>query len=109
MLVITTAQTNQEKIEKDAKFDGFYCDANNLFKNECSTQQIAAIGARQWEIEECFRIMKTSLRSRPFYHNKDSRNIAHFITYFMTLELIKGIEQKVAQQVGAHNIYPNGK
>lgn len=105
----TTAKINQEKIDKDAKFDGFYCNATNLFKEECSTQQIAAIGARRWEIEECFRIMKTNLKSRPFYHNKDSRIIAHFITCFMTLVLIRGLERKIALQAGPHDRYPNGK
>ena len=104
----TTAKINQEKIDKDAKFDGFYCNATNLFKEECSTQQIAAIGARRWEIEECFRIMKTS-KSRLFYHNKDSRIIAHFITCFMTLVLIRGLERKIALQAGPHDRYPNGK
>ncbi|MDD7287504.1 MAG: transposase, partial [Succinivibrio sp.] len=105
----TTAKINQEKIDKDAKFDGFYCNATNLFKEECSTQQIAAIGARRWEIEECFRIMKTSLKSRPYYHNKDSRIIAHFITCFMSLVLIRGLERKIALQAGPHDRYPNGK
>ena len=104
----TTAKINQEKIDKDAKFDGFYCNATNLIKEECSTQQIAAIGARRWEIEECFRIMKTS-KSRLFYHNKDSRIIAHFITCFMTLVLIRGLERKIALQAGPHDRYPNGK
>lgn len=104
----TTAKINQEKIDKDAKFDGFYCNATNLFKEECSTQQIAAIGARRWEIEECFRIMKSS-KSRLFYHNKDSRIIAHFITCFMTLVLIRGLERKIALQAGPHDRYPNGK
>lgn len=53
--------------------------------------------------------MKTSLRSRPFYHNNDSRIIAHFITCFMTLVLIRVIERKIAQQAGPHDRYPNGK
>ena len=73
----TKAQIDQEKIDNDSRFDGFYCNATNLFKEECTTQQIVAIGARRWEIEECFRIMKTNLKSRPFYHNKDSRITAH--------------------------------
>ena len=105
----TTAKINQEKIDKDTKFDGFYCNATNLFKEECSTQQIAAIGARRWEIKEYFRIMKTNLKSRPFYHNKDSRIIAHFIICFMTLVLIRGLERKIALQAGPHDRYPNGK
>ena len=105
----TKASINKDKIENDALYDGFYCTATNFFKEECSVQQIIAIGQRRWEIEECFRIMKSDLKSRPFYHNKDSRIIAHFQNSFIALLLIRGIERKIAR----HNIdnmkYPEGK
>ncbi|MGN1282022.1 MAG: hypothetical protein ACI4UM_09020 [Succinivibrio sp.] len=71
-----------------------------------TVQQIIAIVQIRWESEECFRIMKTDLKSRPFYHNKDSRIVAHFQTCFIALHLI---ERKIAR----HNIdnlkYPEGK
>ncbi|MGN1281274.1 MAG: IS1634 family transposase [Succinivibrio sp.] len=105
----TMASINKDKIENDALYDGFYCAATNLFKEQCTVQQIIAIAQRRWEIEECFRIMKTDLKSRPFYHNKDSRIVAHFQTCFIALLLIRGIERKIAR----HNIdnlkYPEGK
>lgn len=109
MATKTKAQIDQEKIDNDSRFDGFYCNATNLFKEECTTQQIVAIGARRWEIEECFRIMKTNLKSRPFYHNKDSRITAHFLTCFMSLVLIRGLERKIASKAAPHDRYPNGK
>lgn len=89
----TKATINKQKAENDALYDGFYCTATNLFKEQCSVQQIIAIAQRRWEIEECFRIMKTNLKSRPFYHNKGSRIVAHFQTCFMALLLIRGIER----------------
>lgn len=105
----TEASINKEKVENDALYDGFYCTATNLFKEQCSVKQIIAIAQRRWEIEECFRIMKTDLKSRPFYHNKDSRIVAHFQTCFIALLLIRGIERKIAR----HNIdnmkYPECK
>ena len=64
---ISSAEIDLEKVETDKLYDGFYCLATNLFKEECSAQEIVAIQDRRWEIEECFRIMKTDLRSRPFY------------------------------------------
>ena len=73
----TKATINKQKAENDALYDGFI-----------------AIAQRRWEIEECFRIMKTNLKSRPFYHNKGSRIVAHFQTCFMALLLIRGIERK---------------
>ena len=95
--------------ENDALYDGFYCTTTNLFKEQCSVQQIIAIAQRRWEIEECFRILKTALKSRPFSHNKDSRIVAHLQICFIALLLIRGIECKIAR----HNIdnmkYPECK
>ena len=97
------------KVNEDSRYDGFYCLATNLFKEECSVREIAAIQDRRWEIEECFRIMKTELRSRPFYHNKDSRIKAHFLTCFTALLLIRGLERKVAEHCTDNARYPDGK
>jgi len=103
------AEIDHEKIEQDEKYDGFYCLTTNLFKDECSIHQIVAIGARRWEIEECFRIMKSDLQARPFFHNKDNRIIAHFMICFMALLLVRGIEHKISSHVGPHERYPDGK
>lgn len=100
---------NQNKIDEASKFDGFYAVSTNIFRDEMDVQQIAAIGGRRWEIEECFRIMKTDLRSRPFYHSKDNRIIAHFMTCFIALLLVRGVELKLSEYHGKHDKYPNGK
>ncbi len=105
----TKATINKQKAENDALYDGFYCTATNLFKEQCSVQQIIAIAQRRWEVEECFRIMKTDLKSSPFYHNKDSRIVAHFQTCFMALLLIMGIERKIAKHHIDNLKYPEGK
>lgn len=53
--------------------------------------------------------MKTNLKSRPFYHNKGSRIVAHFQTCFMALLLIRGIERKIAKHHIDNLKYPEGK
>ena len=106
---ISSAEIDLEKVETDKLYDGFYCLATNLFKEECSAQEIVAIQARRWEIEECFRIMKTDLRSRPFYHNKDSRIKAHFLTCFTALLLLRGLERRIADNCKENDRYPDGK
>lgn len=100
---------NQAQIEADAQYDGFYALNTNFFKEEKPVQEIVAISARRWEIEECFRIMKSDLDLRPFFHNKDSRIIAHVQTCFTALLLLRGIEYKLAQYHGMHDKWPNGK
>jgi len=104
----TKAEIDKDKLVKDAKYDGFYCNATNLFQNEMSAEQITAIAARRWEIEECFRIMKSDLKSRPFYHSTDPRIISHFLTCFLALTLVRALEAKIANHVGPHPRYPDG-
>lgn len=102
-----SASIDTDKIAKDALFDGFYAISTNLNAKEYPVQKITAINSRRWEIEECFRIMKTSLKSRPFYHNKDSRIKAHFLTCFLALVLCRGIEQKLATYAKTQDLaYP---
>ncbi len=105
----TEAEINDEKVKDDSRFDGFYCNATNLFKEECSTSQIAAIAHRRFEIEECFRIMKTDLKTRPMYHSKDCRIRAHLMICFLALTLIRGLERRISSSYGPGDRYPEGR
>lgn len=106
---IKTAHINEDKIKNDERYDGFYALVTNIFKEEKPLEEIIAISSRRWEIEECFRIMKSDLEARPFYHSKDQRIIAHFQTCFMALLLLRGIEYKLAEHRGKREKFPNGK
>lgn len=107
--VKASASLNTQKIDEDSKYDGYYAVTTNIFADKMPAEQIAAISARRWEIEECFRIMKTDLEARPFYHSKDQRITAHFLICFMALVLLRGVEQKIAALNDYKLKYPNGK
>lgn len=79
-------------IAEEAKYDGFYAVCTNL---EDDPPAIAKINHSRWEIEECFRIMKTDFRSRPAYVRRDTRIKAHFMTCFLSLVLFRYIERKL--------------
>ncbi|MGO5056208.1 IS1634 family transposase, partial [Holdemanella porci] len=53
---------DQEVIEKEAMYDGFYAVVTNL---DDDVQDIIAINKRRWQIEECFRILKSDFDARP--------------------------------------------
>ena len=86
---------NQEVIEKEARYDGFYAVCTNL---ESSVEEIITINHRRWEIEESFRIMKSELKSRPVYLSRDDRIIAHFMTCFMSLIIVRVLEKKLEEK-----------
>ena len=74
------------------KYDGFYAVCTNLNDNIGS---IVRANKRRWEIEECFRIMKTDFEARPVYLNRKDRILAHFITCFISLIVYRYLEKKL--------------
>ena len=51
-----------------------------------------------WEIEECFRIMKTEFKARPVYLSRKDRITAHFTTCFTALVIYRILEQKLNEK-----------
>ena len=86
---------NTKQIEKEEKFDGFYGVCTNL---DDTAEEIIKINQRRWEIEECFRIMKSEFKARPVYLQRDDRITAHFTTCFLSLVLYRFLEKKLEEQ-----------
>ena len=88
----TITSLNFKQIENEAKYDGIYAVCTNL---ECDISKIISINKKRWEIEECFRIMKTEFKARPVYLSRKDRITAHFISCFTALVIYRILEQKV--------------
>lgn len=87
-----TYELNQDAINIEERFDGFYAVCTNL---EADAKSIISINQKRWEIEECFRIMKTEFKSRPVYLQRDDRIKAHFMICFIALIIFRYIEKKL--------------
>lgn len=83
---------DQKRIEEEEKYDGFYAVCTNL---EDEPESIIKVNKRRWQIEECFRIMKTDFEARPVYVKRKDRILAHFITCFIALIVYRYLEQKL--------------
>ena len=92
---------NNEIIEKEEKFDGFYGVCTNL---EDNAEEIIKINQRRWEIEESFRIMKSEFKARPVYLSRDDRITAHFTTCFLSLALLRFLEKKLEEKYSSSKI-----
>ena len=86
---------NTDQIEKEEKFDGFYGVCTNL---EDNAEEIIKVNQRRWEIEECFRIMKSEFKARPVYLQRDDRITAHFTTCFLSLVLYRFLEKRLEEK-----------
>lgn len=92
---------NTELIAQEEAFDGFYGVCTNL---EDDAPEIIKVNHRRWEIEECFRIMKSEFKSRPVYLSRDDRIEAHFITCFISLVIYRLLEKKLNEKYTCHEI-----
>lgn len=80
-------------IAQEEKYDGFYAVCTNL--ENMSVSEIIKINRKRWEIEECFRIMKTEFKARPVYLQREDRIKAHFLTCFLSLFVFRILEKKL--------------
>lgn len=91
----TITSLNQEQIDNEEKYDGLYAVCTNL---EYDVSSIIKINQKRWEIEECFRIMKTEFKARPVYLSRKDRITAHFTTCFTALVIYRILEQKLNEK-----------
>jgi len=77
-------------------YDGFYAVCTNL--DDIRIDEIIKINKKRWEIEECFRIMKTEFKARPVYLQRENHIKAHFITCFIALFVYRILEKKVGEK-----------
>ncbi|NMA48500.1 MAG: IS1634 family transposase, partial [Tissierellia bacterium] len=86
---------------KEEAFDGFYAVCTNL---EDDANKIIKINRRRWEIEECFRIMKSEFKARPVYLSRDDRIEAHFMICFLSLIIYRFLEKKLKKKYTCNDI-----
>ena len=89
---IESYSLNQEMIDQESRFDGFYALCTDL---EDPAPDIVKLNGGRWIIENGFRIMKPDFDARPVYVRRDDRIKAHFLTCFLALLIYKYLEKKV--------------
>ena len=94
-------EIDEEKIRDEEKYDGYYAVATNL---EDPARDILAISSKRYQIEDCFRIMKSSFDARPVYHYKPDRIKAHFLICYTALLIYRLIEVQLDDQNKHHTV-----
>ena len=86
------------KIAEEEKYDGFYAVATNL---DDKAKDILAISKKRYQIEDCFRIMKTNFSARPVNHRNPDRIRTHFLICYAALLVYRLLECMLDDQ-GTH-------
>ena len=84
---------DEDKIAEEAQYDGLYAVCTDLLDDEVS--DILKVSEARWQIEECFRIMKTDFSARPVYLQDENRIKAHFLICFLALIIYRYLEKKL--------------
>ena len=90
---------DEAAILEDARYDGFYAVSTNISPEVMPVKEIITVNKGRWEIEESFMIMKSELRARPVYLQNSERIKAHFTTCFMSLQVLRILEQKLNEKM----------
>ena len=84
---------DENKIELEAEYDGLYAVCTDLLDDD--VKDILKVSEGRWQIEECFRIMKTDFSARPVYLQDETRIKAHFLICYLALLSYRFLEKKL--------------
>lgn len=84
---------DENKIAEESRYDGLYAVCTDLLDDEVG--DILKVSEGRWQIEECFRIMKTDFSARPVYLQDENRIKAHFLVCFLALTIYRLLEKKL--------------
>ena len=98
---------DEEKIAEEENYDGFYAVCTDLLDDPVG--DILKVSEGRWQIEQCFRIMKTDFSARPAYVSREDRIKAHFLTCFLALLAYRILEIKLENKYTCNEILSNLK
>lgn len=101
MAEVVIKAIDYDQIEYEEKYDGFYCVATSLDGEE---KKILDLCAKRYDIETCFREMKTYFNARPIYLQRDERIQAHFMICFMALLVFRILKKQLGDQFTSQEI-----
>lgn len=93
---------DEEKIREESRYDGLYAVCTDLLDDEVG--DILKVSEGRWQIEECFRIMKTDFSARPVYVQREDRIKAHFLICFLALLIYRLLEKKLGSKYTCEEI-----
>ena len=89
---LTSYTLDMEMVGQEERFDGYYGVCTDLSDDD---PVILKYNGFRWKVEDCFRVMKTDFEARPVFLQRDDRIGAHFLTCFLSLLVMRILENKV--------------
>lgn len=86
---------DDEKIADDSLLDGYY--GIQTSESEMSAGDVMDAYHMLWRIEDCFRIMKSTMEVRPVFHWTPKRIRGHFLMCFLAFMMERKLENILAE------------
>ncbi len=93
---------DEDIVKEEEKYDGLYAVCTDLLDD--SVGDILKVSEGRWQIEECFRIMKTDFSARPVFASLEEHIKAHFLTCFLALLVYRILEHKLGSRYTCEEI-----
>ena len=93
---------NEDKISEEARYDGLYALCTDLLDDDPA--DIIKVSEGRWQIEACFRTLKTDFEARPVYVRNDQSIKAHFLVCFLSLLVFKLMEKRLEKKYTCEEI-----
>ena len=97
-----TQELDIDKILEETKFDGLYAVCTDLLDDY--VEDILKVSEGRWQIEACFRVMKTDFSARPVHVRREDRIKAHFLICFLALMIFRFLEKKLNKKYTVETI-----
>jgi hypothetical protein len=86
---------DEDKIAGDARFDGLWVLRTNT---TIATRNVAIAYKQLWMVETIFRTMKSTLETRPIYHQRDDTIRGHVFCSFLALLLRYELQRRLSEK-----------
>ena len=98
---------NKNKLAQDEACDGYYCIITS--EVNMSDENIIDTYRGLWQIEESFKISKSDLSARPIYSTLEDHIDTHFLTCYVSLTILRLIQNSLRTNYSAAEIRDNLK
>ena len=88
---------NEDKIEKETEFFGYYCVATNLDE---SPSKVVSLNKYRWNIEYMFRTMKTNLNAHPLFVNTEEHIKGHLEIVCLAINVLRLLHLDMYKAMG---------
>ena len=88
---------NEDKIEKETEFFGYYCVATNLDE---TPSKIVSLNKYRWNIEYMFRTMKSNLNARPLFVYTEEHIKGHLEIVCLAINVLRLLHLDMYKAMG---------